>query len=199
MFVLAVATLVTKLLSALLEKLRIFKRLNKVFSWVYFLLFNVMYYDFQIIIFTELTRSQFFSKKDGKINGYIILSFFASFLLGLLMVAELWKINVIFKKKRKEFRNPNANLSLKSLIQKKPNDKITIKKVKKYLRQGISYSDTLLISKFTEDVNPYYILVIKGNHYKFQIVFYTKTLLMMYFVSSMQMMENCQVVTLFLL
>jgi hypothetical protein len=79
-----------------------------------------MYFDFQIVAFTEITQSKIFSKKDGKFQVKIFLSYMASTAIAALMIIELWRIDKIFKNKRKEFNSQGKFLRLKNLMLKDP-------------------------------------------------------------------------------
>lgn len=193
-FILAILILLLKGTSKLLEKKNILKNFNKIFAWAYFLIFNVAYYDLQIIVFTELTQSKIISKKDGKVSIQITLSYVASFLIGLLMVTEIWKINFIFKGKRDQFKRVNQNLELKALILERPKDFRVVQKVQEYLKEGLSYSDSLLVTKFTEDISPYSILIFKGCQFSFQIINFSRILVMMLLIASMQLIAVGQIV-----
>jgi hypothetical protein len=71
---------------------------------------------------------------------------------------------------------------------------------KEYLEKGLSYSDQLLMEKFTEDVSPYFILLFNGtNCYRYQILNFLRILVMQAFIASMQMLENGQIMAILLL
>jgi hypothetical protein len=157
-FLLSLLTLLLKGVSFILEKLDIYPEINKILAWSYFLVFNVMYFDFQIVIFTELTQSRIFSKKDNRFQNHIFFSYAASCIIGGLMVAEIWQANKIFNQKRKELLNSEEFNTLKKVIFRSPNNLRVLERVKSLLSNGLRYSETLLVDKFTEDMSLYYIV-----------------------------------------
>jgi len=140
------------------------------------------------VVFTELTQSKIFSKKNDAFEFHIFFSFLASFVFVVLMTQELVQINSIFKKKREAYQHSGKNeelAKLKKLILRAPKSPKVLKKVKKYLTEGLRYSDQLLVEKFTEDISPHYVLLFDSVSFKFHILSFARIMIVQGLISSM--------------
>ena len=196
-FVISSIALLLKIACLILEKTKRFPKANKYVAWAFYVMFNLMYFDIQIIIFTELTQSRIISKKDDKFQLKILGSYMASLFFAFIMVHEIWKANRILAEKRKKFLNSNENLELKNLILRAHSHSKVREKVVNELEYGLNHSEILVIDKFTEDFSPYYVLLFPEiPAQKFQIINFSRILLMQVLIVSLQMLENVQILSI---